>query len=318
MTNSIWQQQVDEFLSYLKTVRQLSPHTITCYQRDLGKFSRYNNDQGITDPEKVQTADVQQWIAYLHRNGLIGTSLARALSSVRSFYNFRNKHNIDFGNSSRNNQHNPATAVKAPKSEKRLPKALDADSMHLLLSIKGDDLLSIRDRAILELFYSSGLRLTELVELNLESIDLGDALVTVIGKGNKTRTLPIGSYAIAALQQWLDVRIQFKQNSNALFLSKKGTRLAQRSVQARLKKYSLQQGMGQNIHPHMMRHSFASHMLESSGDLRAVQELLGHANISTTQVYTHLDFQHLAKVYDNAHPRALRKSADKSNGSKTP
>jgi integrase/recombinase XerC len=181
--------------------------------------------------------------------------------------------------------------------------------MQQLLALDGDDWRDCRDRAILELFYSSGLRLTELVDLNLNDIDLHDGLVTVTGKGRKTRSLPIGSFAVDALQHWLSLRGDIASATEAVFLSQRGQRLGQRAIQLRLKKHSVQQGMAQQVHPHMLRHSFASHMLESSGDLRAVQELLGHANISTTQIYTHLDFQHLAKVYDRAHPRANRKNS---------
>jgi integrase/recombinase XerC len=297
MTSTMWEQQIDEFLEYLQSTRHLSPNTLSSYRRDLEKVSTFAIDKKIVDPSALLTADVRQCVSYLHRQGLTGASLRRALSALRSFYKYRTRlgHN-----------HNPALNVQAPKSEKRLPKALDADNMQLLLSIEGEDLLSVRDRAILELFYSSGLRLSELVDLDVNDLDLRDALIIVTGKGSKTRTLPVGSFAIKALEQWLHIRGNLNPTHSALFLSKRGTRLAPRSVQARLKRYSLQQGIGQNIHPHMLRHSFASHLLESSGDLRAVQELLGHANISTTQVYTHLDFLHLAKVYDKAHPRALQ------------
>ncbi len=297
MTGTSWQHQIDEFLTYLKSTRQLSHHTLDSYRRDLKKISQFAGERDITDSAKLHTADVRQWISHLHRQGLTGVSLRRALSAVRSFYKYRNR---------LGSNHNPALNVQAPKSEKKLPKALDADNMQLFLSIEGEDLLSIRDRAILELFYSSGLRLSELVDLNVNDIDIPDALVTVTGKGDKTRTLPVGSFAVRALEQWLKAREDLHPETSAVFLSNRGVRIARRTVQARLKKYSQQQGMGQNIHPHMLRHSFASHMLESSGDLRAVQELLGHANISTTQVYTHLDFQHLAKVYDKAHPRAIQ------------
>lgn len=294
-----WQQLINEFLHYLKTARQLSSHTLSNYRRDLEKFSAYCLQKNITDPTQAHSADVRQWVAQLHRGGLAGPSLQRALSALRSFYKYRSR---------QGEKNNPALGIQAPKSAKKLPKALDADNMQQLLSIEGDDWLSIRDRAILELFYSSGLRLSELVDLNLQDIDLPQALITVTGKGRKTRTLPIGSFAVKAIKDWLSVREEVNPADGAVFLSKQGRRLGQRSIQLRLKKYSLQQGVNQSVHPHMLRHSFASHMLESSGDLRAVQELLGHANISTTQVYTHLDFQHLAKVYDKAHPRANRKT----------
>lgn len=302
MINQTWQDQIQRFLDDLKITRQLSPHTLSNYQRDLNKFAHYCGQQKIETVEQVRNGDVRQWVAQMHRQGLGGKSLQRALSALRSFYKFSNHSGT---------KHNPALGVQAPKSSKTLPKALDADTMQRLLSLEGDDWLTIRDQAILELFYSSGLRLSELVNLNLCNLDLRDSTVTVTGKGNKTRQLPIGSYAIKALSNWLKQRNIAQSENNkkndAVFITQKGNRLGQRAVQARLKKYSVQQGLGQNVHPHMLRHSFASHMLESSGDLRAVQELLGHANISTTQVYTHLDFQHLAKVYDKAHPRAQRK-----------
>lgn len=294
-----WQQRINEFLHYLETARQLSPHTLSNYRRDLEKFSDYCLQKNIAEPSLAHSADVRQWVAQLHRGGLAGPSLQRALSALRSFYKYRNR---------QGEKNNPAISIQAPKSAKKLPKALDADNMQQLLSIDGDDWLSIRDKAILELFYSSGLRLSELVNLNLQDIDLPQALITVTGKGKKTRTLPVGSFAIKALKAWFSLRADVKPIETAVFLSKQGRRLGQRSIQLRLKKYSVQQGLNQSVHPHMLRHSFASHMLESSGDLRAVQELLGHANISTTQVYTHLDFQHLAKVYDKAHPRASRKT----------
>ncbi len=303
MAKSHWQTSIDAFLDYCTVTRQLSPHTISGYRRELEKFSSYCEQQKIIDPIKAHSADVRQWISQLHRQGLNGKSLQRALSSLRSFYTFNSKNNT---------AHNPALGIQAPKSAKRLPKTLDADTVQQFIAIEGDDWISLRDRAILELFYSSGLRLSELVDLDLTDINLADELVTVTGKGQKTRTLPVGSFAIKALQQWLNVRTDISVQANAtsaIFLSQQGKRLAQRSIQARLKKYSLQQGLGQTVHPHMLRHSFASHILESSGDLRAVQELLGHENLSTTQVYTHLDFQHLSKVYDQAHPRANKKSS---------
>jgi integrase/recombinase XerC len=297
MNGDNWQQQIDTFIEELRTVRQLSPHTLSGYRRDLGKFADYCQHITITDAELVHSAHVRQWVAAMFRNGAGGRTLQRALSSLRSFYKYRNR---------KGSKHNPAVGIQAPKSPKKLPKALDADSVGQLLNIEADDFLSLRDKAILELFYSSGLRLSELVSLNINDIDFSDTLLTVTGKGNKTRSLPIGRYAVAALHDWLKVRTQALPQDDALFVGNKGKRLGQRAIQLRLKKYSLEQGMGQNVHPHMLRHSFASHMLESSGDLRAVQELLGHSNISTTQIYTHLDFQHLAKVYDAAHPRAIR------------
>lgn len=302
-----WQSALHAFLSDLQNSRQLSTHTISNYSRDLDKFVAYCEAHQLSQAHQVHTADVRQWVAQMHRQGLSGASLQRALSAVRSFYRFHLRHS-----SSSAQPNNPALGVQAPKSPKHLPKTLDIDSMQQLLAIDGDDWLSCRDRAMLELFYSSGLRLSELVDLDLGDIDINDRLITVTGKGRKSRILPVGRLAIKALKHWLGWRHTLKPGDNAVFLSKFGKRLTPRSVQLRLKKYSAQQGLAQAVHPHMLRHSFASHMLESSGDLRAVQELLGHANLSTTQVYTHLDFQHLAKVYDSAHPRASRKTRSRS------
>jgi integrase/recombinase XerC len=239
-------------------------------------------------------------VAHFHRQGLGGKSLSRWLSALRSFFEF----------SLRNGwiKNNPADAIQAPKSPKKLPKTLDVDQAAQFVSVVGDSALAARDRALLELIYSSGLRLAEAVGLNILDVDLQDALVSVTGKGNKTRILPIGSQAITALKAWLPQRtLLLKPDELALFITQRGTRITHRAVQLRMQQLSLKQGMDTPVHPHMLRHSFASHMLESSSDLRAVQELLGHANISTTQVYTHLDFQHLAKVYDSAHPRAQKK-----------
>ncbi len=300
MSENAWQALSGEFLAYLQITRQLSAHTISNYQRDLERFSAYCLQKNILTPQQAHSADVRQWVASMHRQGLSGTSLQRALSALRSFYKYAGR----FSSA----QHNPAIGIKAPRSAKKLPKVLDTDRMQQLLEIKGDDWISCRDRAIVELFYSCGLRLAELINLDIIDIDLHDATLTTTGKGKKTRILPVGSYAVTALRQWLQVREEGKPQDQAIFISKQGRRLNPRSIQARLKKHSQQQGLGQNVHPHMLRHSFASHLLESSGDLRAVQELLGHANISTTQIYTHLDFQHLSKVYDAAHPRAVKKN----------
>lgn len=302
-TADSWPNVINAYLSHIHTDRQLSPHTLSSYRRDLNKFSAFCLSKNINDYNNVHNSDVRQWAAQMHSQGLAGTSLQRALSAVRSFYKYHSRHG---------NSHNPALDVQAPKSPKSLPKTLDTDNMQQLLSIEGDDWLSVRDRAIFELFYSSGLRLSELVNLNVNDMDLQDGLVTVTGKGNKTRSLPVGRFAIDALQAWLSARNEITiVDHSAVFLSQQGKRLGQRSIQLRLKKHSVQQNMSQHVHPHMLRHSFASHMLESSGDLRAIQELLGHENISTTQVYTHLDFQHLSKVYDKAHPRAQRSKKTK-------
>ena len=236
----------------------------------------------------------------LHRKGLGGRSIQRWLSSLRTFFNYGLKH--------RWLTSNPANGIAAPKSPKKLPKTLDVDQINQFLSLPESNWIDCRDHAIIELLYSSGLRLAELTNLNLTDVDLREAMVTVTGKGNKTRQLPIGRQALGAMKSWLKRRQELKKTDlPAMFLSQHGKRLSPRAIQDRLKKISIKQGMQGKVHPHMLRHSFASHLLESSGDLRAVQELLGHQNISTTQVYTHLDFQHLAKVYDKAHPRAQKK-----------
>lgn len=246
---------------------------------------------------------MRNWVAGLHRQGIGGKTLQRKLSSLRSFYQFL----------IRNHQlkNNPAVDIRAPKSARTLPDTLDVDSLSQLLDIPPDSILAIRDKAIMELFYSSGLRLSELTNLDLDSIDLTENSLRALGKGNKTRVLPIGRKASDAIRMWLGKRdILAKIDEQALFVSNRGKRISQRSIQQRLNFWRKKQGLEQHLHPHKLRHSFASHILESSGDLRAVQELLGHADIGTTQIYTHLDFQHLAKVYDKAHPRARKKKSE--------
>ncbi len=295
-------QLLAEFFAYLRDVRQVSPHTINNYRRDLDKLANWCRDHGHSDPRRLSQGDIRAWASSLHREGLAGTSIQRALSAARTLFNHLGR--------MEGMEHNPAAGVKAPRSPRKLPRTLDADQMGQFLDSSSDDPLLQRDLAMAELLYSSGLRLAELVSANIEDCDLAAGLITVTGKGNKTRTLPIGRLAITALKRWLDVRpatMSEQRGDRPLFTSSRGTRISRRSVQSRLQELGLKQGLAQRVHPHMLRHSFASHMLESSGDLRAVQELLGHANISTTQIYTHLDFQHLAKVYDAAHPRARRR-----------
>ncbi len=291
---------LNAFIHHLETERRLSAHTCKNYNRDLIEFEKYLTETEIGSWDSVTNICIKSFIAKLHRNGLSGKSISRKLSSIRSFYNYLLREKLA--------ENNPALDVPAPKSAKRLPSTLDVDQTARLVDIPIEDLFSIRDRAILELFYSSGIRVSELVGLNLSAIDIatGDARVT--GKGNKTRIAPIGKYALTAINNWLAVRDNLANNDEiALFVSKRGKRISIRSVQHRVKHWALEQGIDCNVHPHMLRHSFASHMLESSGDLRAVQELLGHADISSTQIYTHLNFQHLANVYDQAHPRAKKK-----------
>jgi len=289
-----------KFFSHLEHERRLSPKTIINYQRDLKRVSAFCDARHLQHWPQLDIHQVRALVAQLHREGLQGSSIARLLSSVRSLFRYLLREEQV--------THNPAEGVSAPKLKRKLPKVLDADQVGRLLDIKGKDPLSIRDRAIMELMYSSGLRLAELVSLDLNDVDFPDALVRVIGKGSKTRVLPVGRFAVEALKDWLVQREGLaKPDELAIFVSRNGTRLTDRGIQQRMREWGIKQGLNAGVHPHRLRHSFASHLLESSGDLRAVQELLGHADIGTTQIYTHLDFQHLAQVYDAAHPRAKRK-----------
>ena len=284
---------------FIGSLHHLSDHTRQAYKRDLAVLLKFCDRHKVRSWGKLDNKQVRSFIAERHRQGAGGRSLQRNLSAIRVFYRFL----IKQGDS----DHNPVNGVTTPKTPKRLPKTLDVDQSIQLVAIDNTSDLAIRDRAILELMYSSGLRLSELVGLNISSIDLRDAIVTVVGKGNKTRKVPVGRHAIKSIQHWLKVRpFMNPGDGNALFVSQRGMRISTRSVQQRLKKWAISQGLTTHVNPHMLRHSFATHILESSGDLRAVQELLGHADISTTQVYTHLDFQYLAKVYDKAHPRAKK------------
>ncbi|AMO58561.1 recombinase XerC [Endozoicomonas montiporae] len=298
-----FQQDVDAFLDYLKFEKNSSRHTLSAYTRDLAKLTVWLEAQALFSWSDISEKRLRYWLAELHRQGLQSKSLQRLLSSVRSLFRYLNRQGVVEGN--------PAKGLSAPKASRKLPVTLDTDQMHALLENSDDDPLVVRDQAMLELFYSSGLRLSELVGLNLESFKEEYQQVKVLGKGGKERLLPVGSKARNAVKQWLTVRATFPvKDEQAMFLSKQGERISQRQVQNRVKRQAQEQGMPTSVHPHMLRHSFASHMLESSGDLRAVQELLGHSDISTTQIYTHLDFQHLADVYDKAHPRARKKNKD--------
>lgn len=293
---------LDTYLEHLRSERQVSLHTLDGYRRDLLKALQFCERCQIEDWAQLDSSRLRQLVAELHRKGQSSRSLARLLSAVRGLYAHLNR----IGRCSSD----PSSGLSAPKGERRLPRALDADrAMQLLDGGVEDDFIARRDQAILELFYSSGLRLSELVSLNLTQLDLASGLVQVIGKGNKARVLPVGRKAIEAIQAWLPLRGQAGPKGDALFVGRQGRRLGARAVQQRVSQAGVRE-LGQHLHPHMLRHSFASHMLESSQDLRAVQELLGHADIATTQVYTHLDFQHLAKVYDSAHPRARRKDTE--------
>ncbi len=289
------------FLEHLTSERHYSPHTRTAYRRDLAALREYCRRNRIRDWSCLSSAQVRAFAAECHRGGLSGRSVQRILSSVRSFYRYLLREGAV--------EANPAIAVPAPKAPRRLPQTLDADQLARLLENPPSDPLAIRDRALMELLYSSGLRLAELVALERGDLDLDDATVRVTGKGAKTRIVPVGRYARAALRAWLAVRGRIARPvaGDALFLGRAGRRLGARAVQKRLLVWARRAGLDARVHPHRLRHSFASHLLESSGDLRAVQELLGHADILTTQIYTHVDFQHLARVYDAAHPRAHKR-----------
>ncbi|WP_260295846.1 tyrosine recombinase XerC [Sedimenticola hydrogenitrophicus] len=297
------QPRLQAFLSHLRFERRLSPHTLSNYQRDLLRLCDWCREQALEGWEKLTPGQVRAFVAQRHRGGISGKSLQRELSALRSLFRYLLREGVV--------ENDPASGIRAPKSERHLPDTLDADQLGRLLDVASEEPLERRDLAIMELLYSCGLRLAELVSLNLHDIDRDDATLEVTGKGAKSRRLPVGRKALAAIAAWEQVRGQLaRPDEQALFVSQRGTRLRPRSIQQRLHQWALQQGCRQNLHPHLLRHSFASHLLESSGDLRAVQELLGHADISTTQIYTHLDFQHLAQVYDSAHPRARRKKRE--------
>ncbi|MDC9720630.1 MAG: tyrosine recombinase XerC [Gammaproteobacteria bacterium] len=295
-------QVMQQYLHYLAYNRRYSVHTISAYRRDIKRLMVTLEERGNQLWSDAQADTVRAALTTARRADLAPKSIQRILSSWRSFFTYLLQQNLV--------KNNPAEGVQAPKSPRRLPKSLDPDQISQVLDapVAADNPLALRDKAMLELTYSCGLRLAELASLNLLDLDLADASLRVTGKGNKTRQLPIGQQAIIAIKLWLDQRRQVKcLDPNALFINHLGQRMGVRGIQLRMAKMAA--AHGQHIHPHMLRHSFASHLLQSSGDLRAVQELLGHSNISTTQVYTHLDYQHLAKVYDQAHPRAQNKAA---------
>jgi len=288
------------FRRHLATERRLSPHTDSNYARDLTALARYCEKECITDLARLDSQHVRLFAARSHAAGLAPRSVQRRLSAVRSFCNFLVREGAITAN--------PALDVKAPRAGRRLPASLDPDRVTQLLNITATDPLALRDRALMELAYSSGLRLAEMIGLDIGDLHLTDRTVRVHGKGGKTRILPVGRPALAALSAWLAARAGLvKGATQAVFIGRNGRRMGARAVQLRVAYWARRQGLGIHVHPHLFRHSFATHLLESSRDLRGVQELLGHADISTTQVYTHLDFQHLARIYDAAHPRARRK-----------
>jgi integrase/recombinase XerC len=293
-------ESVREFIERPKNERRLSPHTQSAYRRDLEALLAFCAQEGIESLAALDVYHVRRFAGQSYRRGLSARSVARRLSAVRSFL----ANLVELGELGAN----VAVHVQAPKPSRRLPATLDADQVASLLELTGDDDLTIRDRAVLELFYSSGLRLAELVGLDVDDLDFGERTVRVTGKGSKSRVVPVGRHALEAVRAWVKVRGALCDvEQRAMFVSVRGTRLAARTIQSRIKHWAVVQGSPTHVHPHMLRHSFATHLLESSGDLRAVQELLGHASISTTQVYTHLDFQHLAQIYDRSHPRARRR-----------
>lgn len=289
---------VEAFLRFLRVERQLSPHTIESYHHQLTAIIEIVAPAGLRDWRQLDATQVRMITARSKRKGLEAASLALRLSALRSF--------IDWQVSQGVMSVNPAKGISAPKQARHLPKNLDVDDVNRLLDIDASDPLAVRDRTMLEVMYGAGLRLSELVGLDCRHMNMASGEVWVMGKGSKERKLPIGRTAIHWLEQWLPLREIYDPVDDAVFVSKLGKRISVRNVQKRFAEWGVKQGVTSHINPHKLRHSFATHMLESSGDLRAVQELLGHANLTTTQIYTHLDFQHLAKVYDAAHPRAKR------------
>jgi integrase/recombinase XerC len=304
--------RIERFLTHVHVERRMSSHTVSAYRHDLESLAAFCVTRSVPRWEALNNFQVRAFAAAEHASGIGPRSIQRRLSAVRSFFEYLMREGVA--------KNNPALEVRAPKTKKRLPKTLDADQMARLLDFRADDSLSARDKAMMELFYSSGLRLSELVGLDTAAVDLKDRTVRVLGKGSKTRIVPIGRHAIEALQHWLTERATLLRQKPQLastqpasahlgriFLGKNGRPLTVRAVQLRVGTWARRQGLSMHVHPHMFRHSFATHLLESSGDLRGVQELLGHADISTTQVYTHLDFARLATVYEAAHPRAKRR-----------
>jgi integrase/recombinase XerC len=291
----------ESFFTHLRSERRLSPHTESSYRRDLAALERYCDRHDLADWPALDAQHVRIFAAHEHRDGLGPRSIQRRLSAVRSFARFLIREGVL--------TNNPAIEIRAPKAPKRLPHTLDPDQIARLLETGATDPLGRRDTAIMELFYSSGLRLAELAGLDLGDLDARDRTVRVLGKGAKTRVVPVGRKALEALDHWLKDRATLAViGETALFVGRNGRRLGVRAIQTRIAGWARARGLAVHVHPHLFRHSFATHLLESSRDLRGVQELLGHADISTTQVYTHLDFQHLARIYDETHPRARRRA----------
>lgn len=300
MDNTLY-AQIQPYWDYLRAEKQVSPHTLSNYQRQLQAVCVMLKQQQISSWQEVDASVIRWILSQSHKQGLGAKSIGVRLVALRQWFAYLVKHE--------QLQANPALGIKAPKVGRHLPKNVDAEQVAQLLNTEATTPLEIRDLAMMELMYSSGLRLSELQGLDLDRMDLSTQEVRLLGKGNKERIVPIGSKALEAIHRWLEVRMRFNPQDNAVFLNNRGGRLSHRSIQLIMEKWGRKQGLETHLHPHKLRHSFATHMLEGSGDLRAVQELLGHSSLATTQIYTHLDFQHLAKVYDAAHPRARKKKA---------
>lgn len=300
MDNTLY-AQIQPYWDYLRAEKQVSPHTLSNYQRQLQAVCAMLKQQQISSWQEVDASVIRWILSQSHKQGLGAKSIGVRLVALRQWFAYLVKNE--------QLQANPALGIKAPKVGRHLPKNVDAEQVAQLLNTEATTPLEIRDLAMMELMYSSGLRLSELQRLDLDRMDLSTREVRLLGKGNKERIVPIGSKALEAIHRWLEVRMRFNPQDNAVFLNNRGGRLSHRSIQLIMEKWGRKQGLETHLHPHKLRHSFATHMLEGSGDLRAVQELLGHSSLATTQIYTHLDFQHLAKVYDAAHPRARKKKA---------
>ena len=295
--NSFILNDIKEYLVFVSQVKNLSENTSKSYERDLKKLDSFLKDLNISNYSQINVETCSAWIGNLYSQNNNPRSIQRHLSSAKGFFRFLKKNNLI--------DSSPFDLVTAPKSSSTLPEVLSPEDVEQLLNFKPTNMIEIRDMAIVELMYSSGLRVSETVNININDFEENKSFLRVLGKGAKTRLVPMGRFAINAIDDWLKERDKIQSNTDALFLNAKGTRLTVRSIQLRLKKMAVKQGLPP-IHPHMLRHSFATHMLESSGDLRTIQELLGHSSLSTTQIYTKLDYQHLAKIYDQSHPRAKK------------
>ena len=288
---------IDDYLSFLKDVKNLSENSLKSYRRDILKFRNFLESNNIVKLNNVSEEICSSWIGSLYSMNIGARSIQRHLSSVKGFFKYLQKNHLI-------NQ-SPFELISGPKTEKKLPESLTPEQINRLLDFKPSSSIEIRDLAIIELMYSSGLRVSETVNVDIQDFEENKDFLRVIGKGSKTRLVPLGRFAISAINNWLEERKKITSDDGALFINKAGGRLTTRSVQLRLKKLAVKQGLPP-INPHMLRHSFATHMLESSGDLRSIQELLGHSSLSTTQIYTNLDYQHLVKIYDKSHPRAKK------------